>query len=239
MFRAPDGAIYLPADENPSASGGSVLRVSRDDGVTWTPISRDAPKPDFVAGATGVWIAGIHAGVDALTDGTLVAVGRENNIDGKMPMSVSRDGGKSWTYAATPFPGIGGGQRPVLRRLKEGALFLVSFTPDSQFKNAQGEEFTGKGMFAALSFDGGKSWPYRRLLTDGVTRILNGQAWTKIFTMDATHAEPAGYLAATQAPDGLIELISSGVHYRFNAAWLQQTPAVEPFLPVTPKEATP
>lgn len=239
VFRAPDGAIYLPCDENPSATGGSVLHVSRDDGKTWTPINRDARAPTFAAGATGAWIAGIHTGVDALADGTLVAVGRENNIDGKMPMSVSRDNGQSWTYSATPFPGIGGGQRPVLRRLKDGALLLVSFTPGSQFRNAAGEEFAGQGMFAALSFDGGKSWPFRRLLTDGVTRTFNGQGWTKIFTMDETHAEPKGYLAAIQAPDGLIELISSGVHYRFNAAWLQQTPAVEPFTLITAKEETP
>lgn len=233
VFRAPDGALYLPCDENPERKGGSILHVSRDDGKTWMPINRDAPRPTFEADATGAWIAGIHAGVDALADGTLVAVGREDDIDGKMPMSISRDDGQSWTYAATPFPGIGGGQRPVLRRLKEGPMLLVSFTPGSRFRNAQGEEFTGKGMFAALSYDGGKTWPHRRLLTDGVTRTMNGQAWTKMFTMDATHAEPGGYLAVIQAPDGMIELISSGVHYRFNAAWLQQTPAVEPFTPAT------
>ena len=39
--------------------------------------------------------------------------------------------------------------------------------------------------------------------------------------MDATHAEPKGYLAATQTPDGIIHLISSGIHYRFNLAWLR------------------
>ena len=227
VFQAPDGAIYLPCDENPSAEGGTVLHVSHDGGKNWTPINRDAPKPDFAAGKSGAWIAGIHAGVDAWTDGSLVAVGRGNDIDGKMPLSVSRDGGQSWTYSATPFPGISGGQRAVLRHLKEGALLLVSFTPGSQFVNAAGEEFTGQGMFAALSYDGGKSWPFRRLITDDQTRTLDGQAWTKIFTMDATHAEPKGYLAAIQAPDGMIELISSGVHYRFNVAWLKQTPAVE------------
>ena len=239
VFRAPDETVYLACDENPSASGGSVLHVSLDGGKHWAPISRDAPPPTFASDKSGAWIAGIHAGVAALADGTLVAVGRENNIEGKMPMSVSRDGGQSWTYAATPFPGIGGGQRAVLRRLKEGSLLLVSFTPGSQFRNATGEEFTGHGMFAALSFDGGKTWPFRRLLTDGVARTLDGQGWTKIFTMDATHAEPAGYLAAIETPDGLINLISSGVHYRFNTAWLQQTPAVEPFSPATPKEKKP
>ena len=227
VFQSADNTIYLPCDENPGGEGGSVLHLSRDGGENWTPLNRDATKPDFAADKSGAWIAGIHTGVDAWTDGSLVAVGRGNNIDGKMPLSVSRDSGRTWIYSATPFSGISGGQRAVLRRLQEGALLLVSFTPGSQFLNDKGEEFSGQGMFGALSYDGGKTWPFRRLMTDGQTRTLDGQAWTKMFTMDATHAEPKGYLAGIQAPDGMIELISSGVHYRFNVAWLRQTPAVE------------
>ena len=61
----------------------------------------------------------------------------------------------------------------------------------------------------------------RRLLTDGVERYLNGGAWTGAFQMDATHAEPKGYLSITQTPDNLIHLISSSQHYRFNLAWLR------------------
>jgi hypothetical protein len=38
--------------------------------------------------------------------------------------------------------------------------------------------------------------------------------------MDDTHAEPLGYLAITQSPDNVIHLASSGLHYRFNLAWL-------------------
>ena len=45
--------------------------------------------------------------------------------------------------------------------------------------------------------------------------------WTDQFTMDATHAEPKAYLAARQTPDGIIHRISSGIHYRFNLAWLR------------------
>jgi hypothetical protein len=77
-------------------------------------------------------------------------------------------------------------------------------------------------MYAALSFDEGKTWPIKKLLTDQETRHLNGGAWTGLFTMDSTHAEPKGYLAATQTPDNVIHLISSNLHYRFNLAWLQQ-----------------
>ena len=38
--------------------------------------------------------------------------------------------------------------------------------------------------------------------------------------MDAGHAEPKGYFACTQTPDGVIHLISSRLHYRFNLAWI-------------------
>ena len=98
---------------------------------------------------------------------------------------------------------------------------LVSFTKGSTFTSDTRTEFEGRGMFAALSEDGGKTWPTRKLLTDGKRRALDGHAWTDRFIMDATHAEPKGYLAATQTPDGIIHLISSGIHYRFNLAWLR------------------
>ena len=62
----------------------------------------------------------------------------------------------------------------------------------------------------------------KKLLTDGVERELDGGAWTGKFTLDATHAEPKGYLACTQSPDGLIHLLSSRVHYRFNLPWIER-----------------
>jgi hypothetical protein len=127
-------------------------------------------------------------------------------------MSISYDTGRTWQYYASEFSPIGSGQRFVLRRLNEGALLLVSFT----------HNVGNEGMYAAVSFDEGKTWPIKKLLTDGITRSLNGGAWTGNFTMDATHAEPKGYLAATQTPDNIIHLISSNLYYRFNLAWLQQ-----------------
>lgn len=39
--------------------------------------------------------------------------------------------------------------------------------------------------------------------------------------MDATHAEPKGYLAATQTPDGAIHLVSSRNYYCFNRARIE------------------
>ena len=82
-------------------------------------------------------------------------------------------------------------------------------------------------MYAALSFDEGSSWPVRRPVTpvasggDPVQEV-DGGAWTSTFVLDATHAEPMGYLAATQSPDGMIHLVSSALYYRFNLAWLMQ-----------------
>ncbi len=147
-----------------------------------------------------------------------------------MPMSISRDMGRTWTYSASPLPPIDGGQRLVLRRLNEGPLLLVSFTghPQRTPETDRGMEFTapdgtkakGYGMYAAVSFDDGRTWPVRRLVTDSVPRFLDGGAWTGFFESDSTHAEPRGYLCATQTPDGIIHLLSSRLHYRFNLAWL-------------------
>ncbi len=42
-------------------------------------------------------------------------------------------------------------------------------------------------------------------------------------------AEPRGYMAGTQTPDGVIHLISSKQHYAFNLAWLKAPrPALAP-----------
>ena len=123
-----------------------------------------------------------------------------------MPQSVSTDGGKTWTYSASIFDPIGSGQRAVLMRLNEGPIMMATFG--------------AKGMQVCVSEDEGKSWSEPRLMTDGKTRTLDGGAHTGVFTMTADQAEPKGYFAATQTPDGTIHLISSRIHYRFNLAWI-------------------
>ena len=191
---AEDGRILLCCDAGPGGEDGTSLHVSKDGGKTWID--------------TGSTIAGIHAGIVERKDGSLMAFGRGNAIDGQMPCSISRDGGYTWEYTATEFLPIGSGQRLVLKRLQEGPIMLCSFGP--------------QGLFVALSYDEGESWPVRKLLTDGKKRTLDGGAWTGSFTMDDTHAEPKGYLACTQSPDGMIHLLSSRVHYRFNLRWIEQ-----------------
>ncbi len=245
MFQTKEGWLVQPSDAVPGGTGGSTLHIGKDGGKAWERTDTGDTKPTFETGNMGGLIAGIRAGVIQRSDGSLLALGRGDNItgpngDARMPMSISTDMGKSWTYAASELPPIAGGQRLVLRQLNEGPLLLVSFTnhpfldkdPARRgmiFADAGGNNYRGYGLYAALSFDEGKTWPVKKLLTDGQPRFLDGGAWTGFFELDATHAEPRGYLAATQTPDNLIHLISSHQHYRFTLPWLRQ-----PALPAKP-----
>ncbi len=226
VFQTKEGFIILPCDAVTGGSGGTAVHVSRDGAKTWDDPGAGRGSPTFASGTTGGWIAGIHAGVTQLKDGSLMAFGRGNNIDGRMPMSISRDMGRNWTYSASEFPPLGGGQRLILRRLKAGPILFVGFTDRRNgmaIRGPGGAQRNVFGMFAALSFDEGKTWPVKRLITDGgAAREVDGGGNTGKFVMDQTHAEPRGYLAATQTPDGLIHLISSKQHYVFNLAWIKQ-----------------
>ena len=231
VIKTATGVLVVPCDAVTGGNGGSTIHVSSDNGETWTESGAGTPPPDFVDGGTGGTIAGIHAGVVELSDGRLMALGRGDSINDHMPKSISTDMGKTWTYSASPFPPISGGQRLVLIRLSEGPILFVSFTDPRtlrkkkglKFTDADGNEFTGTGMYAALSYDDGETWPVRKLLTPG-EGAYDGGGHTKQFTATITSAEHGGYLAATQSPDNVIHLISSKLHYRFNLAWLTMPP---------------
>ncbi|UCG56925.1 MAG: SUMF1/EgtB/PvdO family nonheme iron enzyme [Phycisphaerales bacterium] len=226
VFQTREGFLVLPCDAVTGGRGGTAVHISRDGGWTWRDPGAGRANPSFAAGTTGGWIAGIHAGVLQLKDGSLLAFGRGNNIDERMPMSLSTDMGETWAYKASEFPPIGGGQRLILRRLRQGPILFVSFTDRRTgmlIQDAAGKERCVFGMFGALSFDEGKTWPVKKLITPGgPPRELDGGGNTGRFVMDETHAEPKGYLAATQTPNGLIHLISSKQYYLFNVAWLKQ-----------------
>ncbi len=229
VIRTREGAILVPCDAVPGGTGGSAVLVSRDDGRTWIDPGEGRPEPDFSAGATGAWIAGIHAGFVQLADGKLMAFGRGNTIDNRMPVSVSSDLGENWTYGASPFPPIGGGQRLVILRLREGPILFCSFGREVRFKDTAGNEQTGSGLFAALSNDEGQSWEIKRLVSDdGPPRTVDGGGNTGPFTMSATSAELRGYLSISQAANGVIHLISSKQHYAFNLCWLNTPPPAPP-----------
>ncbi len=228
-----EGYFIQPCDAVPGGSGGTAIHISRDSGQTWRDPGAGKPKPEFAAGNTGGWIAGIHAGVAQLKDGRLLAFGRGDTIEGKMPMSISDDIGESWTYHPSPFPPIGGGQRLVLMRLREGPLFFASFTgerrdqPLMEITDASGVRRPVTGLFGAVSFDEGETWSHIRLISDDgpgrEVETTNGHP----FTMGFDSAEPGGYMAACQTPNGIIHLISSKQHYAFNLAWLTTPPPAE------------
>lgn len=224
------GYIIQCCDAGPGSHDGTAVHVSTDNGKSWNDPWDGSPMPSFNEVKGGTTIAGIHAGIVELKDGSLMTLGRGNTLtdkDGRrhMPMSISKDGGKTWTYHRSGLPPIDGGQRLVLMRLKEGPIMLVSFTDHPQRTPAEDrgivfDGMKGYGMFVALSYDEGKTWPVKKLMTDGKERMLDGGAWTKQFIMDKHHAEPRGYLAGTQSPDGMIHILSSRLHYRFNLAWI-------------------
>ena len=208
VFRSLEGFLVFGAD----ADGGSTFWMSRDGGATWA----DA----------GGHIRGVHAGIVQLRDGRIMALGRGENIDGRMPMSISSAWGKTWEYKPTIWPPIGGSQRLVLMRLKEGPLLLITFVKDPKhldWAKAGGADDRGMtSMVAAVSYDEGQTWPDRRVISDGKPEhgaLTLGNGWIR---MSRATSEPIGYLAATQARNGMIHLISSISHYAFNLAWIKQ-----------------
>ncbi|MHC4062185.1 MAG: exo-alpha-sialidase [Planctomycetota bacterium] len=218
VFRTRGGAICVGAD----AEHGSTIWVSWNNGRTWHD--------------PGGKINGIHAGIVELTDGRLMALGRNQNIDGWMPKSISSDMGRTWQASTSIFQPLTGGQRAALIRLKEGPLFFASFA-----KDINKQEGTPDGVrpprhvssiFGAVSFDDGETWPVRRVISN----VVEDQAVDTIdnapVLMNAHNSEPLAYLSVCQGLDGVIHLISSTNHYAFNLAWLK-SPA-----PDAPKIAT-
>ncbi|HUT28738.1 MAG TPA: SUMF1/EgtB/PvdO family nonheme iron enzyme [Sedimentisphaerales bacterium] len=208
VFRMNNDAIVFAID------GPDTLFMSGDEGLTWFNPGGDIP--------------GIHAGVTQLSDGTIFAFSRGYAVEGKMPISVSTDGGKSFTSYASEFPTVGGGQRLALLKLRSGELFLASFSNEGgkgiHVKDTTGNEREIRGLYAALSPDDGKTWPYKRLITDdGPARTIECTDGAAI-TMSARCSEYRGYLSACQSLDGLINVISSRNHFSFNTKWLKSLP---------------
>jgi hypothetical protein len=206
VFMLNDGAIALAVD------GPDTLWMSRDQGRTWSNPGGDIP--------------GIHTGAAQLDNGNIIAFSRSGNIDGKMPMSISSDGGKTYTNSASEFPPIGGGKRLVLLKLREGPLFFASFPSGKGIAvtDSAGKQRYVRGIFGAVSEDGGKTWPYKRLITDdGPGRTIECTDGGAI-TLSGHSAEYRGYFAVCQSTDGLVHLISSRNHYAFNLKWLKTPP---------------
>ena len=207
IFRARGGEIIFPFD----GFGGAYLMVSRDNGQSW----KDP----------GGRIRGIHAVVVQLGDGRLMALSRRGAIDGKMPVNISSDMGKTWTYSASAFQPLNLGQKPAMLRLSEGPLFFASFCRDMAITDASGQKRLISGLFGAVSYDDGKTWPHRRLISDdGPGRWIETMDGHPV-RMDAYESEYVGYMSACQPANGVIHLLTSRQHYSFNLKWLTSPPA--------------
>ncbi len=219
-IRTKEGVIAIPFDF-------SGLSISRDNGKTWSETGRDRRGSDDIRpGGKGPFIAGIHSPIVELADGRLMAYARlsaeepaQKRFNLKMPVSCSSDLGATWHWETSEFPVVSNTQRPALLRLNEGSILLCSFTDQARtsfkerkgltFKSTNGD-YTGTGLYAAVSYDEGKTWPDRRLIAP------EGK----------TTADINGYLAITQTRDGRVQLITSKDHYVFNLAWLKQIPSM-------------
>lgn len=233
-FRTRDGRLLFTLD-----SQSTSLVVGNNNGADWTFLPVTRRDSDYRDGSKGYRFAGIHAGLVELNDGRLMTIGRLNDVPEQekfnltTPVSYSADGGATWTYASSPFPAISSVQRALMLRLSEGPLLLCSFTDQRRdwerrkgmkFATADGGEFTGYGLFAALSFDDGATWPVRKLITSGGPARQAASIDRSDFTLSDTMSESGGYLAGVQTRDGRIQLISSKQHYVFNLAWLKALP---------------
>ena len=194
IVRGPDNSIYMPTDStgrDPDGNGSiSVVWKSADDGRTWSD--------------TGGRTAGRHTTIvfaqkNGNQSGDLLGFGGKNsNIDGRMPLAISHDDGKTWTKSKLPFDPLASGERPSVIRLLDGKLFFVA---DLNPKNQK--HIHKDGAFVALSSDDGKTWTIKRLPSNILT---------------------VGYTTATQGPDGIIHIATTKntVNYEIelNEAWL-------------------
>ena len=197
-FRAKDGYFYMASDGNCEKASCSVLWRTKDMKV-W-----ENPK-----GRTG----GRHTTVVELKDGSLLGLGGKNSqINGYMPQSISKDHGDTWEISQSVFPAYAGGQRPSVTRLQSGLLVMCGDYIGSRGARPYPDDDPRSGIYVAYSSDEGATWTFKTLPGTQPNKSPDRSYHT------------VGYSACQQSEDGLIHLITSRVHpcvhYCFNEAWL-------------------
>lgn len=215
FFRCKDGSgrLVFTSDNVTVGSGGTVLHFSSDNGATWSDTWN----------TNGEYALGIHAGVVQLANSSFLAFGRGNDIDGMMAQSRSDDSGATWSYSASPFPGIVGGQRGSHISLADGSLMMCTFAnAPMPVPTACGAPRNITGLYCARSTDNGNSWPTRRLVSEDTPGALREQLDGVLYVATSTAGEQDGYTVARQPEgiDGIVHLITSRQHYRFDVQWL-------------------
>jgi hypothetical protein len=196
IVRGKDGTIYIPTDSTGRDSDGngsiSVVWATKDEGKTWYD--------------TGGRTAGRHTTIVFAKNGDLLGYGGKNSeIEGKMPMARSTDGGKTWVKAKTPFDELLSGERPSIIRLASGRLF---FTGD--IKPTKAKHKPEDGAYVALSDDDGATWTIKAL---------------------PKSVQTVGYVTATQGANGLIHIATTknkpNFEIELNEAWVLDKSAGE------------
>jgi formylglycine-generating enzyme required for sulfatase activity len=183
VVRDANGTIYLAVDGD---GNDTALFATSNEGKLW----RD----------TGGRSGGRHTSFVLGKDGSIIGYGGKNsNVEGKMPLSITRDGGKTYEITKTEFMPLAGGQRPSIIRLQSGRLFFVADTLSSRVPGGR------QASYVALSDDEGKTWLRR----------------------DLPIASTVGYVTATQAPNGVIHIVTSKtkpafLHIELNETWVRQ-----------------
>ncbi len=196
-FRGADGAMYFAMD---AGTDESFLWRSADGGTHWHQME----------GRTGAR----HSTMIPLDEpGKLLSIGGKNNaVNGWSPVNISTNFGASWSESkASPFPPLGGNQRPSLIRLANGHWFYAS---DSYIKKSgkspDGWEY-GQGTFVAISTNNGADWYFKNLPVE-------------LPHHEDKHFGTLGYVTARQAPNGTIHLLTTMtqpcLHYEFNERWV-------------------
>jgi len=241
MFQTTDGMLaFVTDDKGDSFAGTGSLVVSTDNGQSWERRGYSGVTPDSLR------IAGGHAVVveieDVNSDGKrdLMAIARDGGAyySGRAPESISVDGGNTWKRSPSVFPSVSTGQRMTMLRLRYSGLptgiqgtkpiLFTGFASDSiRARDGEGKMNYITGLYAAISFDEGKTWPgqYRKVISNlkgRDTLNLPIAPWQRTALLSKTKGQNEGYMSSCQTPDGTIYLTDGKIVYSFNLTWLME-----------------
>jgi uncharacterized repeat protein (TIGR02543 family) len=213
-FRAPNGDMFVALDAKLGAPSSKLWR-SPDNGLTWhdqggLTSSRHSTIVPLDSNGTLLSVGGKDTSMHP--DGKKVIADGSVKGGGYMPQNISKDWGKTWGPPTTsPFPWLGGNQRPSAIRLANGNLVMVGDSRNNGSPNGVPHQWThGDAPYAAHSSDNGQTWTIKPLpvALPHSTRIH----------------KTLGYTTVRQAPNGLIHVLSSRthpmLHYTFNENWI-------------------